>query len=233
MSGGADTLDGIEILRGLTAAERQGVAKRCQWRRFAPGQQIVGHMDTTRDVFFVVTGRVRATSYSLAGKEVSYRDIGAGDMFGEFSAIDGEPRSADVVALTDCQVAILSNDAFWQMLRDYPEIAAETLKRLTRQIRVLTERVFEFSALAVNNRIHAELLRLARDHKIGENTALIRPAPTHAELASRISTHREAVTRELNELARAGLLERREGALHINDIDQLNRMVESVLGDQL
>lgn len=233
MSGGANTLDESEVLQDLTAEARQAVAARCQWRRFSPGQQIVGHMDATRDVFFVVAGRARATSYSLAGKEVSYRDIGAGDMFGEFSAIDGEPRSADVVALTDCLVATLSNDAFWEILRDYPEIAAATLKRLTRQIRALTERVFEFSALAVNNRIHAELLRLARDHRTGDNTALIRPSPTHAELASRLSTHREAVTREFNALARAGVIERRAGALHINDIAALHRMVESVLGEQL
>jgi len=229
----ANTLDGIELFQTLTAAKRRAVAQQCHWRRFTAGQHIVGRRDTTRDVFFVVAGRARATSYSLAGKEVSYREIGAGDMFGEFSAIDGEPRSADVVALSDCLVAALSNSVFWQILRDHPEIAAATLKRLTRQIRVLTERVFEFSALAVNNRIHAELLRLARDHMSGDNAAVIRPAPTHAELASRLSTHREAVTRELNELARAGLLERRGGALHISDIARLQRMVESVLGDHL
>ncbi|HZD54428.1 MAG TPA: Crp/Fnr family transcriptional regulator [Woeseiaceae bacterium] len=228
----AHTLEGIGIFHALTAAERRRISLQCQWLRYNAGQLILGQFDITRDIFFVVSGRARATSYSLSGKEVSYRDIEAGDMFGEFSAIDDEPRSADVVALSDCLVARLSNSAFWQILRDYPEISAAMLKRLTRQIRAMTERVFEFSALAVNNRIHAELLRLALSHKTAPNTALIQPAPTHAELASRLGTHREAVTRELNALARTGLLQRRRGALHINDIAELQRLVETVVGQR-
>jgi CRP-like cAMP-binding protein len=229
----SQTLDGIELLQAMTPEARRALAGRCRWQRVMSGQQIVGHLDTTRDVFFVVEGRVRATSYSLSGKEVSYRDIGAGDMVGEFSAIDGAPRSADVIALVDCLVATISADLFWQVLQQHPEVAAATLKSLTGQLRALTERVFEFSALAVNNRIHAELLRLARLQEASDNTAVITPAPTHAELASRISTHREAVTRELNALARAGLVERDGNALRITDVAELSRMVELVLGEQL
>ncbi len=230
---GVQTLDGIEVLQAMAPEARQALAGRCRWQRFASGQQIVGHLDTTRDVFFVVEGRVRATSYSLTGREVSYRDVTAGDMVGEFSAIDGAPRSADVIALTDCLFATMSADLFWQVLHQQPEVAAATLKSLTGQLRALTERVFEFSTLAVNNRIHAELLRLARLQDTSENTAVITPAPTHAELASRISTHRDAVTRELNALARAGLIERDGNALHITDVAELSRMVQLVLGEQL
>lgn len=226
-------LDGISIFRPLTPAAREATLARCRRHRFGRGEQIVGRHDETRDVFFVVEGKVRAVSYSLAGKEVAYRNIEAGDMFGEFSAIDGEPRSADVVALTDCLVLTMNDAVFWDILGQHPEVAAATLKRLTAQVRALTERVFEFSALAVRNRIHAELLRMARHGTVNENTATIDPAPTHAELASHISTHREAVTRELNAMARGGLVERRGEALYITDIDRLARLVESVLGDTL
>jgi hypothetical protein len=59
-------------------------------------------------------------------------------------------------------------------------------------------------------------------------TAVIAPAPTHAEIASRISTHREAVTRELNALARARLIEKRSGVLVIRDIAALTEMVEEM-----
>jgi CRP-like cAMP-binding protein len=127
-------------------------------------------------------------------------------------------------------IASLSADEFWQVLRDYPIVAEATLKRLTKQLRILSERVFEFSALTVKNRIHAELLRLARDHSRGANKAAISPVPTHAEIASRVSTHREAVTRELNDLTRAGLIERRHGVLIIRDVEHLARMVEEVRG---
>ncbi len=79
-------------------------------------------------------------------------------------------------------------------------------------------------------RIHAERLRLTRDHIRDDDTAVVAPAPTHSDIASRISMHREAVTRELNELARASLVKRRRGALEICDVPRLARLVEEVVG---
>ena len=226
-----DSLRDIDLLAGLPPADLDALAKRCAWRRVAAGQEIVGYQDETRDVFFIVGGKVRAVIYSAAGKEVTFRDIGAGQVFGEFSAIDGNPRSANIVALDDTVIAAMPAGVFWQVLTDHPEVAAAVLKSLIGQIRALSDRVFEFSTLAVKNRIHAELLRLARDHMRDDTTAVVAPAPTHSDIASRISTHREAVTRELNELARAGLVKRRRGALEIRDVPRLARLVAEVVGE--
>ena len=226
-----ETLASIGLFAGLPPDKIETVSRRCSWRRYGPGQQILGHLDDTKDVYFVVQGKMRATVYSLSGKEVTFRDIDAGSVFGEYAAIDGQPRSANIVALTDSLVASLSPDGLWEVLLTYPEVAADMMKLLTRQIRVLSERVFEFSALAVKNRIHAELLRIARDCMAGENRAMISPVPTHADIASRVSTHREAVTRELNELVQSGVLEREKRKLIIKDMARLTKMVQEVRGD--
>lgn len=231
MARGAAGLHDIVILRDLEQADLEVIAERCAWRRFQRDQQVLGYKDDTHEVLFLVEGKVRAINYSLAGKEVSFRDIPAGEVVGDFAAIDGGPRSANVVALEDCLLASLSAADFWDLLKSHPEVAAAEMKRLTAQVRALTERVFQFSTLAVKNRIHAELLRLCRDNMLGENAARIEPMPTHADLASRLSTHREAVTRELNELAGTGLLERRERALVVTDVRRLEHMVEEVLGE--
>ncbi len=225
-----NSLSGIALFEDLPARDLEALAKRCRCRCYTGGQQIVGHMDETTDVFFIVDGRVRATSYSLSGKEVAYRDIGTGETFGELAAIDCGPRSANVVAITDSVIASMPAKVFWQVLADHPVVAETILKRLSKQVRDLTERIFEFSTLAVRNRIHAELLRLAREHAGNGDSAVISPAPTHAEIASRVSTHREAVTRELNELAHAGLIEQHGRVFTIRNISKLSRMVEEVLG---
>ena len=68
-----------------------------------PHQIILGYQDDSREVFFVVRGQVRVTFFSECGREVSFRDLPAGEMFGELSAIDGLPRSCTVVALTERQ----------------------------------------------------------------------------------------------------------------------------------
>ena len=226
----AESLAGIEVFRRLSAADRGRLAALCHGCRYAAGQRILSHKDETRDVYFIISGKVRVTIYSLGGKEITFRDQPAGEMFGELGAIDGEPRSAQVMALEDALLASVSRETFWEVLGSYPQVAEFTMKRLASLVRLLSERVFEFSALAVRNRIHAELLRLARDNLRDDNTASISPSPTHADIASRISTHREAVTREYHDLSKAGVIEQRRGELLVNDVARLETMVREVMG---
>jgi CRP-like cAMP-binding protein len=223
-------LEQVEIFQTLPERERERLAKRLSWKRYGAGEQIISHLDRSTDVFLVLQGKVRVVIYSLAGREVTFRDIEAGQYFGELAAIDGLPRTASIVALGDSVIASMTADMFWEILRAYPDAAARLVKNLTSSVRALTERVFEFSALAVNNRIHAELLRLAQDYMTGENVAVIDPVPTHAEIASRISTRREAVTRELNQLSRAGVVQRRSGTLVVRDVERLRRLVQDIVG---
>ena len=225
------TLKSVRIFESLPEEELEALARRFQWKRFNAGRQIISHLENSTDLFLVLEGAVRVTVYSHDGKEVTFRDIEAGEYFGELSAIDGSPRSATVTALKSSLLACVSADTFWEILRQYPEVSALVMKSLAASVRALTERVFEFSALAVRNRVHAELLRLAQQHKLDDKRATITPAPTHAELASRISTHREAVTRELNHLSRKGILKRKAGALEIYDVEALACLVQDLTGD--
>ena len=227
------SLAGIEIFANLPPQDVERISQRCRWRRYHADQQILGHLDRTRDVYFIVEGKVRATAFALSGKEVQYRDIGSGEIFGEYSAIDGQPRAADVVALEDSLVASLHADTFCDFLHTHPEAAFATLRLLTGQIRALTERVFEFSTLGAKNRLHAELLRLAREHMRGDNSAAISPLPTQSDIAQRITFHREGVARELSDMARAGLVERQGTTLIVPDVTRLEHLVKEVLGDQL
>lgn len=227
----AETLSGVEAFSGLSSDDRAHIADKCRGFRYSANQLVVSHKDTHTDVYFIVGGEVRATFYSLSGKEVTFRNLGPGDTFGELSAIDGEPRSAYVITLADTFIASMSADAYWEAIRRFQPVAEVTLKRLTHLVRLLSDRVVEFSTLGVKNRIHAELLRLAKEHEVEDNTAAITPAPKHADIASRVSTHREAVTRELNILIRSGMLQKDGGTLLIRDIARLSDMVEKVIGN--
>jgi CRP/FNR family transcriptional regulator, cyclic AMP receptor protein len=224
----AETLRGIDLFADLSADERRVLAGRCQAHHYETDKRILSHEDSSSDVYFIVSGKVRVTIFSRSGKEVSFRDLAAGQLFGDLSAIDGGSRSASVVSLSDTVIVSMPAEVFWEVLHKHPAAAAIILKELARLVRALSERVVEFSTLGVKNRIHAELLRLAREHMQGANKAAITPAPTHSEIASRVSTHREAVTRELNHLAQDGLIERHRGGLTILDVARLSRLVEEV-----
>jgi len=225
------SLKGIAIFAGLSADALQRIERRCAWRRYQPGEPVVDYLDASDDVFFVAAGEARVTIYSLAGKAVSFRELRAGAVFGEYPAIDGGPRSASVEARTSCLVASMPGTSFRELLQSEPAVAHALLPRLVKTIRALTTRVYEFSTLAVNNRIQAELLRLASlGPREGKGVRIV-PAPTHVEIASRISTHREAVTRELNRLSKVGVIERLGGTLLVKDIDRLAEMVHDATGE--
>ncbi len=228
---GAQSLQKVGVFAGIPAETLTRIQKRCGWRRYEPGEPIVDYLDTSNDVFFITAGEARVSIYSVAGKAVTFTDLGAGDMFGEYAAIDGARRSATIEARTDCHVASMSGTAFRELLHQEPAVMLALLRQFVGKIRTLTTRVYEFSALAVSNRIQAEVLRLAKLAAPEGKTARIAAAPTHSEIASRISTHREAVTRELNRLSRLGIVERQGSALVVKDVNRLAAMVHEVTGE--
>jgi CRP/FNR family cyclic AMP-dependent transcriptional regulator len=220
----------IALLAGLPSPDLDALAARCAWRRYRAGQRVISRASRDRDVYLVVSGAVRVTSYAASGQQTTFRDVHEGDSFGELAAIDGRPRSADVIAIADSLLASLTPGVFRNLLRDQPTVAEGVLARMCSLVRQLSERLVDLSTLDVQSRLTAELLELARAGRNEGNVATIDPAPRHADLASRISTYREQVTRELSALARAGILERAGRALIVRDVARLARLVAVARG---
>lgn len=225
------TLDRIAILKPLSPEERAALTRQCRWRRCREDEQIIDHLSDTRDVCFVVEGAVRVVSHSVGGREISFADIEAGGFLGEVAAIDDGPRSASVVARDDgTVVAFLAPRPFRELVAGHPELALAVMRRLCSVVRLATDRIMDLSTLGANNRVHAELLRLARPNRRDDGSAAISPIPVHADIAARVSTTRETVARVLGELTRDGLVEKRTNMLLIRDYDRLEEMVEDVRG---
>lgn len=195
------------------------------------GQIVIGHQDRTRDVFLVVEGRLRIELLSLNGREVILAEVGPGEITGEFAALDDQPRSASVGAVTACTLISIPGDHFVRSVLADSGSAWWLTQRLVRQIRLLNERNFELNALAVRSRLHCELLRLCIDAGIADNRAVIAPAPTHAHLASRIGTHREAVTREMQYLQKDNIVRQQGREMTIEDVSRLAEIVRAASGD--
>jgi CRP/FNR family cyclic AMP-dependent transcriptional regulator len=224
-------LDNIRIFSGLSEKDRAAIAMRCNWKRVAPREQIIGQLENTTDVFFVIQGHVRAINFSQLGKQVSFIDVGPGEIFGEFAAIDGEARSTNVLALDDAFIGSMSAETFWHVIDHNPCVAAELLKRFTQVVRQLNERVFVLSTMNVNHRIQAELLSLARASGIENNSSVLKPSLTHAEIASRVGSSRETVSREINALTRSGVLRKNKRILIIEDVAWLERSIATEMGE--
>lgn len=214
----------VDLLQGLPPERLEAIGRQCAWRNHDAGAQLVARDADDRDLHLIVSGAVRVTSYSVAGREISFRDLHAGTCYGELSAIDGRPRSADVIALAPSLIASLPRADFLEMLRQEWVVNERVLQRLSDLVRRLTDRVVEVSTLTVQRRLCGELLRLAGPVGADGNQARIDPAPRHAEMASQVSTYREQVTRELSALVKAGVLAKDGRALLVRDLARLQAL---------
>ncbi len=221
----AATLATVELFQDLDHEELVRIAGTCRRADYLKGQEIVCYQDATTDVYFIRSGRVGISILSQGGKEIGFRHLTEGQMFGDLAAIDGSTRSASALSLSPVKLVRMSREDFHRMLVHYPAVNRRLLQRLTTLIRALSERVYEFTTLGVYHRIHAELLRLAKAHMSGPTVANIYPAPTHADIANQVSTHREAVSREFSRLASEKLIERRGRNLIVHDVPRLEEMI--------
>jgi CRP/FNR family transcriptional regulator, cyclic AMP receptor protein len=216
-----DTLRRFPLFRSLSDDETRCLDRKCFWRRYQAKQLIVAHGEGGTDVFFVIGGVVRALirgSGAAGGREVILGDIRAGEFFGELAAIDGQPRSASVVAVTAATVARMPAGAFREAIHRYPDSCNQVLELMAARLRILDKRVNELASLDIRHRVVAELIRLSRPDRVDRSRAVLSPPPFHSEIAARVLARREAVARELNLLERAGLLERRRGAFILTDV---------------
>ena len=196
-----------------------------------PGETVIDFGTRSTEVYVILEGHVRAELYSPDGHEVILGDLGPGAIFGEVAAIDHEPRSATVIAASPCAFARIPGPIFREAVLAHPAAAEWLTLQLMARIRLLTERIFEMNTLAVRDRLHCELLRLCLAAGISDNRAVIEDAPTHSQIAARIGTHREAVTRELQQLTRKAIVAQQRRRLAVNDVAALAEIVRAVAGD--
>jgi len=200
--------------------------RHCVWLKTPAGSWVVGQSANDRDVYFIMTGRLRGVLHGVR-QDLTFNNMEAGSFFGEMSAFDGAPRAVSVFAVNDSLVARMPCTVFIETLFSHRPLGEAVVAALIARVRELSRRVGELGALDVRSRVHAELLRLARPDRENPKRAIILAPPNQSELASRINTRRETVSREINAMEREGLIERRRGAIVITDALRLSARIES------
>lgn len=223
----SEALAKIALFAGLNRKTIDSISEACSWRSVAKGTELFGAGVAATDVYFVVAGLVRVTTFSASGREVMFRELGAGSTLGTLAAIDGQSRSAAVVAVETTTFAVLPRDRFLALLTDHPALALAMLVDFAGLIRELTRRVVATTTATIPIRVCQELLSIARAGGIEKNKATLARLPTHAEFAARIGATREAVTREFSKLSAAGVISRAGKKIVITDIRWLEQAAEA------
>ena len=215
----ASTLARVKALQGLPNASLDRLARAAEARRYPKGATIVQHLEPSRDFYIVLSGSVRVSMVASSGRALTYQVLEAGEAFGEVAAVDGLPRSTTIVVEEETTIACVTHVEFNALVSEFHEFATLVMTRMARLNRRLTERLFEFHAYDVRGRVLAELLRLT-------STAEPSIQITDKDMASRVGTTRENVSRIHATLRKDGLVERRQSRLIVIDRQRLQEHLQ-------
>jgi CRP-like cAMP-binding protein len=223
------TLAGIRLLADLDADAIAGVEEICRWRRYQSGERLFARGSLGREVFFIVQGSVQILGVADTGREITLANVGAGDTVGEMAAIDGQPRSANVLATEDSLVAVLDAESFVVLLKQFGTISFVLLQRLSMMVRESGDRVVELSVLEAKQRVCREILRLSKLVPSVADLWGIEPLPPLRQIAGGAGTTREIAANTLGQLYARNIANRKGDNLYITDRKALEEFARATL----
>ncbi|HET7745835.1 MAG TPA: Crp/Fnr family transcriptional regulator [Vicinamibacteria bacterium] len=197
----------VPIFSELTDADITSLARLSQRRRY-PKDQVVFFENEEGDFFFmIVEGRIKVSILGDDGREVILSMLGPGDFFGEMALLDNEPRSATAIAAEETELLSLHRNDFQSVLTENRSIQTALIKILSGRLRRANHQISTLALLDVYGRVARVILDMAREEgrRLKDGRIAFRRA-THQEIANRIGTTRETVTRMLKDLERQGLI---------------------------
>jgi CRP-like cAMP-binding protein len=197
----------VPIFSELTDADISSLATLSSRRRY-PKDTVVFFENEEGDFFFMILeGRVKVTILGDDGREVILSILGPGDFFGEMALLDNEPRSATAIAIEETELLSLHRTDFQSVLTDNRSITTALIKILTARLRRANHQISTLALLDVYGRVARVIVDMAREEgrRLRDGRIAFRRA-THQEIANRIGTTRETVTRMLKDLERQGLI---------------------------
>ncbi len=215
-----DHLRNVPIFTDLTDSDLTKIASKMVPRVYEKGQMILLE-ESMGETFFIITqGAVKVTRLSADGREVILAILGESDFFGEMSLLDGEGRSANIVANESAKVLTLSRNDFLDCLESYPKIAIALLEELATRLRKSDQQIESLSLSDSEHRIGITLIRLAGElGTIKQGHVTVKNLPYQQDIANMAGTSRETVSRTLKLLEDKKLVRRENRNLTIYNYD--------------
>ena len=204
-----DHLRNVPIFTDLSDSDLNRIASKMVSRDYEKGQMILLEESTGETFFIITSGTVKVTRLSDDGREVILALLGESDFFGEMSLLDGEGRSANIVANENAEVMTLSRRDFLECLETYPKIAISLLEELAVRLRKSDQQIESLSLSDSEQRIGITLIRLAEERgTIKRGDVTVQNLPYQQDIANMAGTSRETVSRTLKLLEDKKLVKR-------------------------
>ncbi len=174
-------------------------------------------------LFAISKGAVKITIPSVDGHAPVFNLMTKGDIFGEIALLDGHPRTADAVAITDCEMFVVERRDFLPLVQEEPEIALKLIEILCARLRQTTEQAESLMFLDLPGRLAKTLLRLSDGGVAGDRKVAV----TQKDLGNIIGMSRESTNRQLRLWEQNNWVRLERGGITILSLEALERIVES------
>ena len=221
----AEYVTALPLLARLPQQDRLALAHKARLRNYKAGTVIFSEGEPGDSVHVVVDGRIRIVAGGPNGEEATVAVVGKGDLVGEFSLLDGLPRSATAIAPVATKTFMITRDDFVEWITERPSAALAIMETLSLRLRKMDETLVDLVSLDLTHRLAKQLIGLAKIHDLETvlNNGTLRLTVTQGELASMLGVSRESVNKTLNTFAQQDIVQTARGAVTITDMKALRK----------
>ena len=200
----SNIIKNIDIFKGLTTDEFNLLCKSIKTKFVKKNTLIFSKGDENQSIYILKEGCVDVFILTETGKELILSSLGQGDYFGELSLLDSEPVSANIIATTDSILFMLNKMDLFQIMKNNSFVLSNVINHLCVKVRDLTDKVESFALLDVYHRFTLLLTDLSETNK--EGLSVVDRSLTHKNIALRIGSSREMVSRIIRDLESGGYI---------------------------
>jgi len=211
---------GLEAQVWFSALEREGTR-----RVFARGEVLAIQDDVPKTVGVIISGKAAALTYAPSGEQAWIGEFTPGDFFGHMSMLTHLPLGYEMTAQTDMSALMLPIPVLKRFMTENPDVSEAVSKDLATRLDLMMRRMVEALTVSAKGRVCAELMRMANPIGIDPGKSVIRPNPVFVDLALRVNSTRETVSRTVSELVKKEILSKTPGALVLNNPEGLKGFV--------
>ncbi|MCP5116078.1 MAG: Crp/Fnr family transcriptional regulator [bacterium] len=221
----SEIISRVPLFAGLSEQEVDVLAERAVEKRYSAGDTLFIEGEPCEGLYLILKGSVKIYKTSPSGREITLALEVAPSAVAEVPLFDGGPYPASVLALENATAGFIHTRDFRLVCRQYPEVSLKMLAAVGQRLRQLVGIIERVTFGSVRQRLAGLLL------EFGEQTnADPFPLPvTHQELASRLGTVREVVSRNISRFQVEGLIRIADRQVHLLDREGLRREAETEL----
>jgi CRP-like cAMP-binding protein len=190
------------------------------------GATIFSKGDPGNSLIAVISGTVKISISSPDGRNAILNLIGPGEIFGEVAVLDGQARTADAIANTNCEIYVLDRREFLPFVKSQPALAMKFIELLCTRLRWTSDQVEQVILQDLPGRLASALIRLTeRRRPAAQDTRTI--AVTQQEISEMVGMSRESINKQLRAWASRNWVRLEHGAIVVLEIGPLQEIAGS------